>query len=86
MIAKAGGRDILIAYPTVGPNLARLARLIGEYPESTIRVVVNNADVARGLAKIAAGLRGRCPRSSISTSAWAVPESRPAKRRFNSAF
>ena len=27
MLAKAGGTDVLLAYPLVGPNVARLARL-----------------------------------------------------------
>ena len=61
MIAKAGGRDILIAYPIVGPNLARLARFVNDYPETTVRVVVDSADVARGLSKIAAGFARPLP-------------------------
>ena len=32
MVAAAGGADVLIAYPIVGPNLARFARLVEAYP------------------------------------------------------
>src|SRR4051812_39454340 len=28
MVAVSGGRDVLLAYPIVGPNVARLARLV----------------------------------------------------------
>src|SRR4051812_34412648 len=28
MVAAAGGTDVLLAYPLVGPNIARLARLV----------------------------------------------------------
>ena len=61
MIARAGGRDILIAYPIVGPNLARLGRLIREFPETTFRAVVDDEQVARELAKIAAESERRLP-------------------------
>ena len=33
----AGGRDVLLAYPLVGPNVARLAPLVERYPETTFR-------------------------------------------------
>ena len=32
MVAAAGGTDVLLAYPIVGPNLGRLARLVRHYP------------------------------------------------------
>src|SRR4051812_22447106 len=32
MIARAGGRDVLIAYPLVGPNVRRLVELADQYP------------------------------------------------------
>ena len=37
MVAAAGGTDVLLAYPIVGPNIARLARLIRNYPGTTFR-------------------------------------------------
>ncbi len=50
MIAGAGGADILIAYPLVGPNLKRIAGLIERFPDTTFRVTVDDADVAKGLS------------------------------------
>ena len=56
MVAQAGGQDVLIAYPLVGPNLDRLANLIRAYPETTFRVLVDHPESARALSKVAAGL------------------------------
>jgi D-serine deaminase-like pyridoxal phosphate-dependent protein len=50
MIAEAGARDVLIAYPIVGPNLGRLARLVESFPETTFRVTVDDPDAARALS------------------------------------
>ncbi len=55
MVARAGGTDALIAYPLVGPNLDRLARLVAEYPATTFRVTVDNPDSARALGEAMAG-------------------------------
>src|SRR5262249_36236389 len=46
MVARAGGSDILIGYPMVGPNVERLARLVRAYPEPTIRAVVDHPESA----------------------------------------
>lgn len=56
MLASAGGTDVLLAYPVVGPNLARLARLIQLYPSTTFRATVDHPESARGLS---AALGGR---------------------------
>lgn len=61
MIAGAGGRDVLIGYPLVGPNLKRLERLIREYPETTFRVTVDDAEVAVCLSTIGAAADRRLP-------------------------
>jgi D-serine deaminase-like pyridoxal phosphate-dependent protein len=53
MIATAGGRDVLIAYPLVGPNVSRLRRLVDTYPATTFRVTVDHPDAARALARVA---------------------------------
>ena len=37
MVAAAGGSDVLLAYPLVGPNLVRFARLVRAYPATTFR-------------------------------------------------
>lgn len=50
MVARAGGSDILLGYPTVGPNIERLARLVRAYPEATFRAVVDHPDLARALS------------------------------------
>jgi len=50
MLATAGATDVLLAYPIVGPNLARWARLIREYPGTTFRATVDDAGSARALS------------------------------------
>jgi len=50
MIAGSGGTDVLLAYPVVGPNLARLARLVKLYPSTTFRATVDHPDSARNLS------------------------------------
>lgn len=49
MSAEAGVRDILIAYPIVGPNIGRVANLCRAFPESVFRVLVDDPDAARAL-------------------------------------
>ena len=56
MIAQAGGRDVLVAYPLVGPNLGRFTRLVRAYPQTTFRALVDDPEMARALSKAAAGL------------------------------
>lgn len=55
MVARAGGTDILLGYPTVGPNIDRLAALVRAFPEATFRAVVDHPDSARALSR---GLEG----------------------------
>jgi D-serine deaminase-like pyridoxal phosphate-dependent protein len=50
MVAVAGGTDVLIGYPIVGPNLARFARLIEAYPATTFRATVDHPESARSLS------------------------------------
>lgn len=50
MIAQAGGRDVLLAYPLVGPNIARLAALMDAYPSTIFRTTVDDPDAAQALA------------------------------------
>ena len=42
---------MLLAYPLVGPNLARFVRLIREYPATTFRALVDHPDSARALSE-----------------------------------
>ncbi len=53
MLAASGGTDVLLAYPLVGPNLARFARLSRDYPATTFRATVDHPDSARALAQAA---------------------------------
>ncbi|GIW87192.1 MAG: threonine aldolase [Isosphaeraceae bacterium] len=56
LIARAGGRDVLLAYPLVGPNLGRWADLIGRYPETTFRAVVDSIESVHALDMACSGL------------------------------
>jgi D-serine deaminase-like pyridoxal phosphate-dependent protein len=51
MVAAAGGTDILLAYPLVGPNIARFAALVRLYPKTTFRALVDHPASARALAE-----------------------------------
>lgn len=61
MIAEAGGRDVLVAYPLVGPNIDRFARLVAAYPDTTFRAVVDDPAMARALSTAVAGVGRRVP-------------------------
>jgi D-serine deaminase-like pyridoxal phosphate-dependent protein len=61
MIAAAGGTDVLISYPLVGPNLKRFALLVRGYRSTTFRVTVDNADSARALSAAVQGLERPVP-------------------------
>ncbi len=58
MLASAGAADVLIAYPLVGPNLARLVALIRKFPGTTFSTLIDHPDSTRSLsaAMAAAGL------------------------------
>ncbi len=61
MIAQAGGRDVLIAYPLVGPNIDRFARLVAAYPETIFRAQVEDAAMARALSASVVNLDRKVP-------------------------
>lgn len=50
MVAEAGGSDVLLAYPLVGPNIARLARLVKAYPQTIFRTLVDDPGAAEALS------------------------------------
>jgi len=54
MVAQCGPADILLAYPLVGPNPERLARLVQQYPQSRFAVTVDQAAGVAGLQQAAA--------------------------------
>src|SRR5262249_11280763 len=59
MIASAGGEgtDVLLAYPIVGPNLARLRRLVRAFPATTFRTLVDHPAAAIALSEALGELR-----------------------------
>lgn len=61
MVAAAGGTDVLVGYPLVGPNVGRLARLVERYPETTFRTTVDDPDAARALSDALNGAGRRVP-------------------------
>jgi D-serine deaminase-like pyridoxal phosphate-dependent protein len=50
MLAEAGAPDVLIAYPLVGPNTDRLARLIERHPKTRFATLGDHPDAVRALA------------------------------------
>lgn len=59
MTARAGGRDVLIAYPMVGPNVARLVTLLERYPQTTFRATAETVSAARAFSEAMGRLPGR---------------------------
>lgn len=51
VLADAGAKDIVFAYPLVGPNIARFVRLKERYPSVRIRPLVDHPDPARRLGE-----------------------------------
>src|SRR6516165_3013860 len=61
MVAAAGGTDVLLSYPLVGPNLKRFAHLVRGYRATTFRATVDHPDSARALSAAAEGLDAPIP-------------------------
>jgi len=59
MLAEAGAPDVLLAYPIVGPNCGRLARLIAAHPATRFAVL---ADHLAGVQQLSAAMTaaGQC--------------------------
>jgi D-serine deaminase-like pyridoxal phosphate-dependent protein len=57
MLAGCGAADVLLAYPLVGPNCGRMARLAKAYPKCRFAVTADHADAVAALSRamIAAG-------------------------------
>jgi D-serine deaminase-like pyridoxal phosphate-dependent protein len=53
MTAAAGGRDVLLAYQPVGPNVTRLMNLARAYRQTVFSTLVDDAAVAEVLAEAA---------------------------------
>jgi D-serine deaminase-like pyridoxal phosphate-dependent protein len=50
MLAQSGAKEILLAYPIVGPNCSRLAQLITKYPASRFAVLGDDAGALQQLS------------------------------------
>jgi D-serine deaminase-like pyridoxal phosphate-dependent protein len=50
MLAECGAAEVLIAYPLVGPNVDRLARLIEQYPKTRFATLADHPDAVRALS------------------------------------
>ena len=50
MLASIGAPDVLIAYPLVGPNIARLAQLVRTFPATRFSTLIDHPDSARALS------------------------------------
>jgi D-threonine aldolase len=53
MTAAAGGKDVLLAYQPVGPNVQRFIELIKTFPETRFSALVDNAQSVRLIAAAA---------------------------------
>jgi len=51
MVASCGAPDVLLAYPLVGPNCQRMARLTKAYPDCRFSVTVDSEAGARSLSE-----------------------------------
>ena len=51
MTAAAGGQDILLAYPLVGPNIARFIQLIKMFPAAKLSAIVDNLELVREIGR-----------------------------------
>ena len=78
--AAAGGTDVLLSYPLIGPNLKRFANLVRGYRNTTFRATVDHPDSARALSAALEGSTGRSRSSWTWRSAWAGPVSSRASR------
>lgn len=52
MLAGCGVPDVMLAYPMVGPNQARLAKLMKSYPETLFTTLVDHEKPIRSLSEI----------------------------------
>ncbi len=80
MVAAAGGTDILLSYPLVGPNLKRFAHLVRGYRHTLFRATVDHPDSARRYRTPSRGSTARSRSCSTWRSGWAGPVSNRARR------
>jgi D-serine deaminase-like pyridoxal phosphate-dependent protein len=51
LLAECGVADVLLAYPMVGPNCRRFARLVQKYPACALSVIADHPDAVRTLSE-----------------------------------
>src|SRR6266851_2734622 len=51
MVAACGARDVMLAYPIVGPNRQRLAKLLRAYPACTFSVLADHPVAVEALSR-----------------------------------
>src|SRR5262249_44633867 len=51
MLADCGVRDVVLAYPIVGPNCRRLAALLARFPDCRFTVLADHPAAARTLSQ-----------------------------------
>jgi len=61
MVAAAGGADVLLSYPLVGPNVKRFIKLVRAYRHTVFRATVDHPDSARALSGAAVGVEQPIP-------------------------
>src|SRR5262245_17997716 len=59
MLAQCGAPDVLIAYPIIGPNVARVRALVTKYPTTKFSVLCDHLDGVKGLSAGWAGMPGK---------------------------
>jgi D-serine deaminase-like pyridoxal phosphate-dependent protein len=50
MLAAVGAPDVLVAYPLVGPNVARFAQLVRKFPGTQFSALIDHPDAARAFS------------------------------------
>lgn len=51
MLARAGAPDVMLAYPVVGPNVARLARLVEAFPSTRFSALADDSSAIHALSQ-----------------------------------
>src|SRR5262249_50692893 len=52
MLASCGVTDVLLAYPLVGPNCGRMARLMEKFPNCRFSTLVDHPDATKAMSEV----------------------------------
>ena len=66
MTASSGGKDVLLAYPLVGPNIRRFVALIQRFPATSFAALVDDQQVLYGIPNHI------CPTVALYNEVWCV--------------